>query len=273
MRPVSARIRPGIQAQAIVWSVGWPHRRGVHPRASAGLSVAFAALAVVVAGLFVAGAGLASRRLGEPASAQRRAVSSSALGAVAWLVATGGAAASGALLSFDRRPPPLVLAFVLALVVPVALGLSPFGARLARGVPLAALVGAQAFRVPLGILMHQAAREGVMPERMSFTGTNFDIATGLGAIVVAVLAVRGKAPHALVSSWNLLGAVLLANVVVTAVLASPMIHAFGTDPRQVNTFVANVPFVWLPTVFVVAAILGHVVVARALRLRVGSSHY
>jgi hypothetical protein len=227
--------------------------------------MAFVVLAIAVAGLFAAGVGLASRRLGEPVAAQRRGLLLSIAATAAWMLATAALAASGVLARFDSRPPPLLVVFVSALAVPLLVGFSPLGARLARGLPIAALVGVQAFRVPLEIAMHQAAREGVMPSRMSFSGTNFDIVAGAGAIAVAALAARGRAPRALVAIWNLAGSALLANVLVTAVLSSPMIRAFGTDAREVNTFVAYFPFVWLPTVLVAAAVLGHVAVARALR--------
>ncbi|HXX70183.1 MAG TPA: hypothetical protein VEK07_23590 [Polyangiaceae bacterium] len=254
------------------------------PQASAAVRLAFVVLAVAVAGLFAAGVPLASRRLGEPLEVQRRLLLLSVAGTAAWMLATGVLAASGVLADFERRPPPLLAVFVSALTLPLVIGFSPLGARLARGLPIAALVGAQAFRIPLEIAMHQAARENVMPTRMSFAGTNFDIVTGAGAIVVAALtahgplhspAVRNPTAHspalhspalrAVIATWNVVGSALLANVLVTGVLASPMIHAFGTDPRDLNTFVAYFPFVWLPTVLVAAAALGHIAVGRALR--------
>lgn len=238
----------------------------MHPQASGGLSLAFAAVAIAVASLFVYGNFAAGEALGEPASAKRRAGTLAAIGAVAWMAITGGAALAGALARFDARPPPFVVMFVATLAVALGVGLSRVGGRLARGLPLAALVGAQAFRLPLELAMHEAARQGVMPERMSFGGVNFDIATGALAVPLAVALARGAVARALVVAWNALGALLLANVVANAILATPMIHAFGTDPRDVNTFVAYFPFVWLPTVMVAAAIAGHVIVARRLAL-------
>ncbi len=63
---------------------------------------------------------------------------------------------------------------------------------------------------------------------------------------------------------NALGIALLAVVLGLALASTPMIHAFGQDARAVNTFVAYVPFVWLPAVLVVAAIAGHIVITRKL---------
>ncbi|HYJ10688.1 MAG TPA: hypothetical protein VEX18_16815, partial [Polyangiaceae bacterium] len=130
---------------------------------------------------------------------------------------------------------------------------------------IAWLVAAQSFRLPLELVMHQAAREGVMPVEMSFTGYNFDIVTGASALIVAWLEYKGRASDRLVFAWNVLGSVLLTVIVTVAVLASPMIRAFGDDPAHINSWVAHFPFIWLGTVLVASAAFGHVVIFRALR--------
>jgi hypothetical protein len=155
---------------------------------------------------------------------------------------------------------------VASVVAAVALGVSPLGARLARGLPLAALVGFQAFRLPLELIMDRAARSGAMPVQMSFEGYNFDIVTGASALVVAWLIVAGRAPRALIVAWNVVGIALLATIGVIAVASTPLLHAFGTAPQQLNIWVATAPFVWLPTVFVACAIAGHIVLSRRLLL-------
>jgi hypothetical protein len=172
-------------------------------------------------------------------------------------------ARTGVLLRFDHRPPPMVFLIGATLGAGVAIGASPLGARLSR-LPLAALVGFQAFRLPLELVMDRAARAGVMPVQMSFEGWNFDIVTGGSALVVAALLLAGRAPRALVVAWNVLGAALLANIVAIAVASTPLVHAFGTAPAAVNTWIGTAPFVWLPTVFVSLAIAGHIVLTRRL---------
>jgi hypothetical protein len=51
---------------------------------------------------------------------------------------------------------------------------------------------------------------------------------------------------------------------VVALAAMPLIHAFGTAPEALNTWVAYFPFVWLPASLVTLAIAGHIVVLRKL---------
>ncbi len=213
-------------------------------------------IAVVVGLLFVAGQYLATRRTGTALVW---------LGAVAaWFALSGAVAASGLLGHFDLRPPPMALMFVVIISLGLALGLGRSGQRLATTLPLWALVGVQGFRLPLELVMHQAALEGVMPHEMSFSGYNFDIVTGAGALIVAALIARGAAPRWLVIGWNLYGIAALCVIAVVAFLSSPMVRAFGDDPAHVNRWVTQFPYVWLPAVLVVAAVAGHVIVWRRL---------
>jgi hypothetical protein len=129
------------------------------------------------------------------------------------------------------------------------------------------LVGAQGFRLPLELVMHRAAHDGLMPVQMSFAGYNFDIVTGATAIALGLWMWWGEVPRAVVVAWNALGIGLLAGIVVIAVASTPALHAFGREPSALNTFVAYVPFVWLPSVLVVGAIVGHIAITRRLLAR------
>jgi len=237
----------------------------VSPVAAArGVALGFAVLAICVAILFVFGNWVASRRLGDDPRVANGIAARALAGVVTWMMLTAAAAASGVLARFDLRPPPIAALFLAVFAVSSAIGFTRAGDRLARGLPLAALVGFQGFRLPLELVMHQAAHDGLMPAQMSFTGWNFDIVTGILAIALAVLIGLRRAPRALIVAWNALGIALLAVILGLALASTPTIHAFGEDARAVNTFVAYVPFVWLPAVLVVAAIVGHIVITRKL---------
>ena len=188
------------------------------------------------------------------------------VGIFLWLWATGGVGLSGILGRFDLRPAPFGILIFLTLLLSAYVGLSRVGAALAT-LPLAWLVAMNAFRLPLELLMHRAAVEGVMPKQMSYTGWNFDILTGVTAILLAPAISTGRVPRWLVGAWNALGAALLLNVVIVAIASTPMFRAFGKAPGKVNTFVAFFPYVWLPTVLVATAMALHIVIFRALRAR------
>jgi hypothetical protein len=238
------------------------------PTASSLLFASFVALALVVAAAFVAG--VARSRAATPSGrGSHRDTVIAAVGTAAWLGVTLALAASGR-LSFTAKPPTMLLLVAFAVVLAIVLGVSRVGLRLATGLPLAALVGVQAFRFPLELILHRAYVEGLMPVQMSFSGLNFDILSGLSAIVVALALVRKPDSLVLVRVWNTAGVVLLANIVTIALLSAPTpLRVFHNEPA--NVWITRAPWVWLPTVFVFAAILGHIVVFRRIRHELSST--
>jgi hypothetical protein len=231
------------------------------PQASDLVTYGILVLSLLMSAVFVAAQIARAKKLGLPL---RRAALGSALGVIAWLTLTGVAAGQGLLSRWEARPPPMAFMFVAVPALGMALGLSRVGAGLGRAFPLALLVGVQGFRLPLELVMHQAAVEGTMPEAMSYGGYNFDIATGVTALLVAALLFNHSAPRWLVWAWNVLGISCLVVIFVVAFASTPLVHAFGNEPRQLNTWVAYFPFVWLPAVLVTFAIAGHVIVTRRL---------
>jgi hypothetical protein len=230
-------------------------------KASAFVTGGFVALPLLVAIGFVLASEWTGRRLGESATVRRRRAIRLSAAVLAWLIGTALIAASGVLRRFDAMPPPFALLVLAVAVVGVAVPCSPLGTRLARGLPLWALVGFQVFRFPLELLMHRAYVEGVMPVQMSYSGQNYDILSGITAGALGVWLGRGRAPRWVVAAWNILGFALLANIVTVAILSTPIFRRFGDD--RLNIFVTYPPFVWLPAVLVMAALMGHVLVWRA----------
>ena len=85
-----------------------------------------------------------------------------------WTALVGVVAAAGALARFDRTPPPMALLLPVIFGGSIVLALSAVGRSMAQAWPLAALVGVQMFRLPLELVMHRAARLGIMPEELSY---------------------------------------------------------------------------------------------------------
>ena len=192
-----------------------------------------------------------------------RATAIAAVCTLAWMAITWEVAASGVLRLWNATPPPFALLVVTIVLLALRLALGPVGGRFARTIPLWVLVGVQGFRLPLEITMHRLSERGIMPPQMSYTGRNYDILTGVSALLLAVLIARGRAGVRVVRLWNIVGLILLVNVVVVAILSTPRIAYFGVT--NLNTFVTYAPFVWLPAVEVLAALAGHLVIFRALR--------
>jgi hypothetical protein len=187
------------------------------------------------------------------------------IGLALWMALTGTLAGAGMLAQVDRRPPPMVVLIPSVVGLALAVGLSGIGRTLAGAVPLATLVGLQVFRLPLELVMHRAGELGIMPRELSYGGYNFDILTGAGALVLWLLMrIRVAVPRVAIWAWNVWGLWCLAVIWGIAVGTSPMVRAFGDDPRHVNTWVLYLPYVWLPAVLVVLALAGHIVITRAL---------
>jgi hypothetical protein len=116
--------------------------------------------------------------------------------------------------------------------------------------------------------MHHAATVGVMPVELSYSGYNFDIVTGIGALLLFLAMQAGwRVPARVIWVWNIWGFWCLAVIAVIAVTTAPMVRLFGDDPRHVNTWVLYFPYVWLPVVLVTVALAGHITITRALRRR------
>jgi hypothetical protein len=183
----------------------------------------------------------------------------------AYIAIPGYLARTGALDAWDATP-PVALALILGLTVLTALILfSILGARLADGIPLAAVVLLQGFRIVVEWVLHRLAVEGVVPVAMTWAGRNLDVVTGVTGLLLGLALLKGTpVPRGVVLGWNVLGLGLLANIVAVAVLATPAFHRFSGPPNRLpSTF----PWVWLPSFLVQVALGSHLLVFRQLRRR------
>jgi hypothetical protein len=179
------------------------------------------------------------------------------LSLLVWLGVLTGLVASGRMESLPLQGLPLFFAPIL--VICTAAALSPFGGRLATVVPLAALVGFQAFRLPLELVLHTWAGQRTIPETMTWTGQNWDIVSGIVALIAAPLA--GRFPVA-ARIANVIGFALLVNVIRVAIMSSPLPFAWGQQPPLLLAL--HLPYALIGPVCVGGALFGHIVLTRKL---------
>ena len=223
-------------------------------------AILFSVLVLAVSVMLVAGIHVAYAR------STRATVVGASIVSV-WLASTAALASSGALANFSATPPFFMRLMGGCALLCVVLVLSPVGRRIALGVPLTALVGMHVFRLPVELLLHRLYAEGLAPEQMTYLGRNFDVVSALLALPTAYLVFqRGEQDQLarrVVFAFNVVGAGLLVNIMIVAILSTPgPLRVFMNEPA--NTFVSTVPYVWLPTVLVVTALLGHLLVFRRL---------
>ncbi len=219
-----------------------------------GSVIVFMLVVAAVMLTFVVGIGFASVKLGGPAA---RRTLLAVLGLALWLAALASLVASGLVAASPL--PWLILFFVASNGMALGVASSRVGGWLASAVPIAALVAFQGFRLPLELVLHDWARQGSIPETMTWTGSNIDIVAGAVALLAAVPARTSRA-----AAWtaNLVGLVLLLNVMRVAIMSSPLPFAWRSSAPLLLG--AHLPFAFIVPVCVAGALGGHVVLTRAL---------
>ncbi len=183
------------------------------------------------------------------------------MGIAGWLTFTALLASTGVLAHFEHFPPAILLLLAFCFVATTGFAVSSAGAWLANVIPVSWLVGFQVFRLAVELFLDWGYRIGLTPPQMTMEGRNWDVLTGLTALPVAWLIVRGKIGRLGIMMWNVAGTVLLLNIVGIAILSMPTrLRHFTADPA--NTFVASAPYIWLPVFLVQTAWLSHLLLFR-----------
>lgn len=185
------------------------------------------------------------------------------IAAVAWLGLPMLLAQTGMFHDFGSTPPNLMKLVFPMLVGVIVLCASPWGRYAANRLPESLLVGTQAFRFPLELLLFSLAQQGVLAMEMTLGGYNFDIVTGILALPLWWALRALKAPSWAVWAWNFLGLGLLIIVVAIAVLGFPEPFGWFQPP---NLIVAFFPWIWLPTFLVPVALISHLLLIRKMFL-------
>ena len=228
------------------------------------ISMVFVLLVLGLLALTVVAVSEDDLALGLVGSEGRRRVLIADVAITVWLMITGGLALSGFFLEFQSVPPRF---FILLLVPLFAIGFllrTRFADDLVAALSPVWFIVPQGFRIIMELILWLLFINGIMPEQVTFEGRNFDILVGLTAPVVAWLCfVRRALPPSVAVAWNVLGLLLLANVVITAILSAPTpFRVFMNEPAV--TVIAYLPFVWLPAFVVPMAVLLHALSLKQL---------
>ena len=232
---------------------------------SFGSQVAFVAIVLGIVLAFLYAVRRTGQARGDAPKRVARDVRRAGLVMVAYLAITAGVASSG-MLGRSGSPPPLMSFLVACNLVALTAAVSPLGLRFAQHLPIAAIVGFQAFRLPLELVLHRWYVEGVLPVTMTYAGRNFDIVSGLLALPLTLWAWKGAAPGWAIAGYTVLGLGLLLRVASLAVLSSPLPLRLYFEGPPVQ-LAAYVPTVWIVPLCVGGALAGHVVALLWLRIQ------
>jgi hypothetical protein len=174
-------------------------------------------------------------------------------------------ARSGALDRYSPLPAPALLVLLALTVTTAVLVFSYIGAKVALALPIAPIVLLQAFRIGVEFLLHRLYLEGAVPVEMTWSGRNFDIISGLTGLGLGLWLMSGRStPGPVIFAWNLMGLGLLLNIVIVAILATPVPFRQFTDGPP-NLLPSTFPFIWLPSFLVQMALASHLLIFRQLR--------
>ncbi len=181
-----------------------------------------------------------------------------------WLIIQGVLASTGFYLNNKTIPPRLVLIGIPPLIFIIFLFLTKKGRVFIDSLNDKALTILHVIRIPMEIVLWWLFINNTIPEIMTFEGRNFDIIIG---ITVPIIYYLGYVKKVLSKSglliWNVVGVLLLANIVFYAILSiETNFQQFGF--KQPNEAVLHFPYVWLPCCVVPIVFLSHFAVIRKL---------
>lgn len=167
------------------------------------------------------------------------------------------------LANFESFPPRAFLFFLSLIGFSAFLGFSKFGTALVERLKLWHLVLFQSFRILAEAVIYFGVQEGRAPVALSIHGYNFDIITGVSAIVVG-LYLRKNQNLFVAKIFNWMGFGFLVVIAFIAMTSMPnQIRLFMAEPS--NIWVTQLPYILLPGVLVVAAITAHLLIFRKIK--------
>lgn len=183
---------------------------------------------------------------------------------LAWLVLQGFMASSGFYTVTDRLPPRFLLGILPPLAFIFFLFLSPWGRLFIDGLDLKRLTLLHVIRIPVELVLFWLFSYKTVPQLMTFEGRNFDILSGISALLVYYFGfIKKSLDKKFILVWNFICLALLANIVINAFLSAPFpFQKFAFD--QPNIAILYFPFVWLPALVVPLVLFSHLVAIRKL---------
>ena len=194
----------------------------------------------------------AARRAGDSTTAYRILV----FALPSWMLLTGYLATTDFYRYSDAMPPRVIAFGVLPSVLFIGFYFTFFRPFIEK-MPLRTLTILHTIRIPVELVLLWLYQARQVPVHMTFEGWNFDILSGITALLLYFVGFRnGRVNRWLLIAWNLFALGLLFTIVAIAVMSfrSPMQQLAFEQP---NVGVTYLPFIWLPTIVVPVVLFAH----------------
>lgn len=183
-------------------------------------------------------------------------------------------AGTGLLTHFESLPPPMMVFLLFLLFLTFAISRTPIVQAVTKSLRIETLILFQGFRILPEIVIALAVDEGLAPLQLSWRGWNLDLYFAVIAILVAVVLKlkpawpRQQAPaKTLIGATQILGILSLFNIAFIALASwpSPLREMIGVFAKmKTNEWVGHFPYVLLPSCLVMAALMGHLLLAKKI---------
>ena len=181
-----------------------------------------------------------------------------------WLALQAAVSLTGFYTITKGNPPRFGLLFIPPVVFIAIVMLTKKGRTFTDRFDLKTLTLLHIVRIPVELILYWLFLHKMVPQIMTFEGRNFDVLSGVTALVIYYFGfVKKLFGRKVLLGWNIICMLLLFNIVITAVLSAPFpFQKFGFDQPNVALF--YFPFVWLPCFVVPAVLFAHLVAIRRL---------
>ena len=158
--------------------------------------------------------------------------------------------------------------FALLLGIPVLFIIGMFSTNKGRvyidSLDMKYLIMIHLVRIPVEIVLYLLFLYKKVPVGMTFEGANFDILSGITALIIVWLYHKKRLlSKKVLLVWNFMCLLLLLTIVVKAVFSAPFaFQQFAFE--QPNVAVLYFPYVWLPCCVVPLVLFSHLAAIRKL---------
>ena len=176
-------------------------------------------------------------------------------------------ALTGFYTNTNTMPPRFALLVLPPLLVIAVLFTTRFGRTYLDRLDLKALSLVHIVRIPVEVVLFWLFVHKAIPQSMTFEGRNFDVLSGLSAVLIYYFGfVRKTIGWKGLLLWNVVCLALLINVVGNGLLSAPSPFQ-QLSFNQPNIAILYFPFVWLPGVIVPLVLLSHLASIRQLLMQ------